>query len=220
MSYAQKKQLSGNPTVSVVMTVLVVGFLFYVLVSGLAFNVIKKEAQNLKTFNVEQPPPPPEKPPPPPKEVPNVPPPPVTPPSIIQPPIQQAPIVTQTTPYIPPTPPPITPPAPPQPPPPPHTVQHAQSARGNLLSLFSADDYPESALSAGAQGTTTVRFEIGTTGRITSCSVISSSGNSALDAATCRVLQSRARFTPAKDSNGNPTTDSMTQSVKWVLPSE
>jgi protein TonB len=217
MSYAQRKQLSGNRTAAIVIAAVLQFVLGYALVTGLAFNVIKKEVQNLKTFNVEQPPPPPEKPPPPPKDMPKVPPPPVTPPSIVQPPqLAPPPIQTVTTPVIPPRAPVIAPPAPPPPPAPVKTV-HAQSATGDLMGLFRPDDYPEAAAEANVTGSTTVSLEIGTNGRVSSCSVISSSGNRSLDSASCRVLQSRARFTPARDSNGNPTTDTKTQTVTWRL---
>ena len=217
MSYAQKKQLSGNRTAAIVIAAVLQFVLGYALVTGLAFNVIKKEVQNLKTFNVEQPPPPPEKPPPPPKDMPKVPPPPVTPPSIVTPPIQPPPTITTTvTPNLPP-PMPIRPPAPPPPPAPVHTVQHAQSATGDLQGLFRSDDYPEAAAEANVTGSTTVSLTIGTNGRVTGCSVVSSSGNRSLDEASCRVIQSRARFTAARDSNGNPTTDTKTQTITWRL---
>jgi protein TonB len=52
---------------------------------------------------------------------------------------------------------------------------------------------------------------------VTNCSVTSSSGSSALDAATCRLLTSRARFTPARDSSGNPTTDTVSARIVWRI---
>ena len=45
MSYAQRKQLSGNPTLSIIFTVIVVGGLMYAIVTGLAYNVVKKTVQ-------------------------------------------------------------------------------------------------------------------------------------------------------------------------------
>jgi len=148
MSYAQRKQLSGNPTMAIVMTVAVVGSLMYAIVTGLAYNVIKKTVQDLKTFNVEEKPPPPEPPPPPPKDMPKVPPPPVQPPPLVRvntpPPPTIAVVTAPPPPYIPPV-----APAPPQPPPPPRKVQSATSAKGDLRTLFSADDYPAAAQSAG-----------------------------------------------------------------------
>jgi protein TonB len=216
MSYAQRKQLSGNPILSSILTVLVVGGLLYTIVTGLAYNVIKKTAQDLKAFNVDEPPPPPDQPPPPPpKNVPQVPPPPVAMKPIVQTNLAPAPQIV-TTPV--PQPAPIHIQAPPAPPPPPAAkVTKAQSAKGNLQGLFSGDDYPEDALRNEETGRTTVSLSIGTTGRVTGCSVISSSGSRSLDSATCRILTSRARFNPAKLSNGEPTTDTYTQTIVWQL---
>src|SRR5215212_4461283 len=114
MSYAQKKEISGNRTLAIIFVVVIQFALGYAIVTGLAYNVIKKASENLKTFEVEETPPPPEKPPPPPKDMPKVPPPPMTPPPLVRmesppPPIQT---VTQVTP------PPYIPPVAPAPPPP------------------------------------------------------------------------------------------------------
>ena len=49
MSYAQRKDLSGNRTISIIFTAVVVGGLMYAIVTGLAYNVIKKSVQDLKT---------------------------------------------------------------------------------------------------------------------------------------------------------------------------
>jgi protein TonB len=68
MSYAQRKELSGNRTVSWVMTAVVFSGLMYAIVTGLAYDVIKKSASDLKMFDVTEKPPPPQKPPPPPKD--------------------------------------------------------------------------------------------------------------------------------------------------------
>ena len=45
MSYAQKKELSGNRTMSIIFTAIVVGGLMYAIVTGLAYNVVKKAAE-------------------------------------------------------------------------------------------------------------------------------------------------------------------------------
>jgi len=219
MSYAQRKQLSGNPALSIFLTVAVVGSLLYAIVTGLAYDVVKKAAENLKVIDVEQKPPPPQQPPPPPKDMPKVPPPPVTPPPLVQ--VNTPPPPTIQTVTAPPTPPVYIPPvapSPPPPPPPPRKVQSAQSAKGDLRSLFSADDYPASAQAAGAEGTVRAELTVGPDGRVEACNITQSSGNSALDSTTCNILRRRAKFTPARDSNGNPTTDTVpTPPIRWQL---
>jgi protein TonB len=221
MSYAQRKQLSGNRGVSIFLTIAVVGSLLYAIITGLAYDVIKKTAENLKVVDVEQqPPPPPKQPPPPPKDMPKVPPPPVTPPPLVQ--VNTPPPPTIQTVTAPPTPPVIppvvaAPPPPPPPPPPPHKVESAR-AQGSLIGLFSDEDYPASAQAAGAEGTAQAELTVGPDGRVVSCNLIRSTGNSALDSATCNILRRRAKFTPARDSNGNPTTDTVTSPpITWRL---
>ena len=219
MSYAQRKELSGNRTLAIIMVVVLQFALGYAIITGLAYNVIKKAAEDLKTFDVEEEPPPPEQPPPPPKDMPDVPPPPTMPPSIVQTIAPPSPIVMQVSP----TPPVIAPvaPAPPAPPPPPRKTVSATSAKGDLRTLFSADDYPASAQAAGAEGTARASLTIGTDGRVVSCNITQSTGNGALDSATCNILRRRAKFVPARDSNGNPTTDTVaTPSIVWRLEGE
>jgi protein TonB len=207
MSYAQRKQLSGNPVVAWTLTIALVGGLLYAIVTGLAYSVVKKGIENLKVVDVEdKPPPPPKEPPPPPKDMPKVPPPPVTPPPLVR--MEAPPPPIQT----------ITAPPPQTPPPPPRKVQSAQSAKGDLRTLFTPDDYPASAQSAGAEGTSQAEITIGTDGRVVGCNIVRSSGNTALDQTTCNILRRRAKFTPARDSNGNPTTDSITTPpITWRL---
>jgi len=218
MSYAQKKELSGNRAMSIFFTAAVVGGLMYAIVTGLAYNVIKKSVQDLKTFDVEEQPPPPEEPPPPPKDMPKVPPPPVTPPPLVRVNTTPPPIQVVEAPTPPPIPPVAVAPPPPAPPPPPRKVQSAQSARGDLRSLFSADDYPAAAQAAEAQGTAQATLTISPTGQVVGCNLIRSTGNGALDSATCNILRRRAKFTPARDSNGNATTDTITTPpIVWRL---
>jgi protein TonB len=99
-------------------------------------------------------------------------------------------------------------------------VSQAAKAKGNLPSLFSNDDYPQSAIRNEEQGTTAVRLTIGTDGRVSDCSVTQSSGSTSLDSTTCSILRRRARFTPAKDQAGNPISDTTSTRIRWVLPEE
>jgi protein TonB len=216
MSYARKRELSGNRGLSIFFTVAIVGGLMYAIVTGLAYNVVKKAAEDLKTFDVEEQPPPPEEPPPPPKDMPKVPPPPTIPPPLVRMEAPPPPIAVVEAPHPPPIPPVAI--APPPPPLPPRKVVSAQSAKGDLRSLFSADDYPASAQSSGAEGTVRASLTIGPDGRVTACNVTQSSGNGSLDSATCNILRRRAKFTPARDSNGNATSDTIqTPSIVWRL---
>src|SRR5437870_9122181 len=186
MAYAQRKQMSSNRTAAIIIVALIHLVLGYAIVTGLAYNVMKKAAQDLKTFDVEEQPPPPEKPPPPPKDMPKVPPPPMLPPSVV--PIQIAPptIQTVTTPNIPPVAPPVMAPPRPAPPPAPRQTQ-PKSVVGDLQGLIGGDDYPPSAMDNNEQGVTRVALTVGPSGRVVGCSVTGSSGSRALDQASCRL---------------------------------
>jgi protein TonB len=61
---------------------------------------------------------------------------------------------------------------------------------------------------------------VGTDGRVADCSITRSSGSPDLDEATCSNIRRRARFEPAKDGNGQPTTGSYASSVRWVIPKD
>jgi protein TonB len=108
---------------------------------------------------------------------------------------------------------------PPQPPPPPPPPKFEPArARANLGSYVSNADYPDTAIRNEEQGTTRFRLLVGSDGRVTDCAVTGTSGSSSLDAATCRLMKARARFTPARDSSGRPTTDNVASTIRWVLP--
>lgn len=224
MAYADQKMSGGKITALVIVAVLH-ALLGYALVTGLAMSVVKKATEKLNTFDVEEPPPPPppEEPPPPPPDLPDVQPPPVvSPPPIVRPPVA-APVIINTVPVAPPAAPvvpiaaPPAPPAPPAAPPAPRVSQRA-APRGNPGQYFGSDNYPPAAIRAGAQGRVVASLTIGTDGRVSDCTVTSSSGNSDLDNTTCRIARSRVRFTPARDDNGNPIASNYTLPVRWQLP--
>lgn len=219
--------MSSNRTVSIIVVALLHVVLGYALISGFAVQAVKEAVEDLQTFDVqeEEPPPPPEETPPP-ENVPESAPPVVSPPPLVRTNIPPPPAVTTTdvappsapiTPTAPTAPP--APPAPPPAPPPPRTVEPAK-ARANLASYITNDDYPQDAIRNEQQGVTGFRLDVGPDGRVSNCTVTSSSGSSSLDSTTCRLLRSRARFTPATDSNGNRTSDSVSGRIRWQLPDE
>lgn len=110
------------------------------------------------------------------------------------------------------------PPAPPPPPPPPRSGRMEPArARANLASLISNEDYPGEALRNDEQGTVGFRLHVGPDGRVAGCDVTSSSGSASLDSTTCRILTARARFSPARDRRGRPTTDTVSARIVWRI---
>lgn len=83
---------------------------------------------------------------------------------------------------------------------------------------FGNDDYPNDALRAGESGITRVRVTVSADGRATDCAVTGSSGSYSLDQAACRLVKSRSRFAPAKDTAGKTVEQSITLPITWRLP--
>lgn len=224
MAYADR-DTSGSRTIAIFVVAIIIAAVGYAFVTGLAMDFAKKVNKNLNVFDVAPPPPPPPPevpPPPPPPDQHLQPPPVVSPPPIVQTNIRP-PVVINTVPTPPPVyiqtptaPPPSAPAAPPAPP----RVSQAAGLKGNVGSYFSTDSYPPEAIRAQAQGRVVARLSVGTDGRVSDCTVTSSSGNDSLDSTTCRIAKSRVRFTPAKDDSGSPIASSYTLPVKWVLPAE
>lgn len=102
---------------------------------------------------------------------------------------------------------------------PPTAQQNVQAngARGDLVALFTPDDYPLDALRNGEQGVVLARLEIDARGRVSDCTVENSSGYESLDRATCSILTKRARFLPAHDANGRAVGSSYEQRISWRL---
>ena len=203
MSYADQ-QMSSNRITALIIVALIHDVVGYLLVTGLAYegfkNVMKKvQAVEIKDDKPKPPPPPP----PPPKAPP--------PQQIVAPPPAIA----------------LAPPeAPRAPPPPPAYVAPVHVApaytpkapvpKGNPGDWVGQDDYPPRALREMRGGVTGFRLTVGPDGRATSCEVTSSSGTPELDQATCNYAPRRARFSPATDGDGKPTTGSYSGRVRWV----
>ncbi len=216
MAYADQ-QMSGNRIAAFIIVAILHVILVYALVTGLAYDVVKKAMQRVTTVDIKEEVKKEELPPP--KKL-DLPPP---PPAIAPPPKMTitAPVQTITTvTEAPPTPPPPPALAPPAAPPPPRFSPTKATPRGNPGSWANSNDYPSRALREEREGVTRFRVTVGADGKITGCSVTGSSGHADLDEATCSLVSRRGRFNPAKDGEGQPTTDSWSSAVRWQIPKD
>lgn len=215
MAYADQS-MSSRKVVAIGLVALLHAVLGYAFVTGLAFNVVKKVAQDLKTFDVaEEPPPPEEAPPPPPPEQKIEPPPMVAPPPIVSVPVTIAPPIQTVTEAPRPV---ITPTAPPAPPAP--KLATKAQPRGNSSLWVTTEDYPSRALREEREGVSAVAWDITTDGRVANCRVTSSSGSPDLDQAACANITRRGRYKPAVDDAGNPIASSDSRRVRWQMPKD
>lgn len=221
MAYADQDGMSTNRLVSIIIVILLHVFLGYALVTGLAYDAVVSIKEKMTVVDVkEEEPPEEEEPPPEPEkqiEPPVVSPPPlvrtVTPPpqiTTVQIPPPAAPIVPTAA--------PPAPAAPPPPPPPPVAKRPNPIPKGNPGNWANTNDYPSRALQQEREGTTGFRVTVGANGRVTDCQISSSSGHPDLDQATCTNVTRRARFDPALDGSGNPTTGTYSNRVRWQIP--
>jgi periplasmic protein TonB len=217
MSYADQ-QVSGNRVAAFIIVALLHVLLGYALVSGLAFEGMKQLVKKVTTVDIKKDEP--KKEPPPPPKAKAAPPPIVAPPPRINVNVTPPPVTTVATPPPPaPIMPVLAPPAPVAPPPPRFQPKSA-APKGNPANWATTNDYPSRALREDRAGTTGFRVTVGPDGRVTSCSVTSSSGHPDLDEATCSNVTRRARFTPASDGEGQPTSGSYSNRIRWVIPTD
>lgn len=218
MAYADQ-QMSGSKIAAIIIVALIHIALGYALITGLAISAVKEVVQRVTTVDIDEPEPEPEEELPPPPEPENVPPPPpVAPPPPIN--IAPAPPPIQTQARIPPPAPPalvVPPPAPPAPPPPPSQARGASPDNQRRWAARIQENYPSRAVRSEIEGNVGVRVTIGPDGRVSGCSVTASSGESILDEAACDGMSRYARFNPALDAAGNPTTGSYSTTIVYRL---
>ena len=214
MAYADQG-MSSNRVVAIVIVVLIHLALGYTLVTGLAYSATQKIIERVTTIDIEEPEPEPEElpPPPPPEEV--MPPPPVAPPPPINVATTPPQIQTVTTP---PPPAPVIPiAAPPPAPPPPSQARGVRPDGQNRWAARIQQNYPSRAVRDGTEGTVGVSVTVGADGRVSACSVTSSSGSSILDQAACNGMERYARFDPALNDAGNPISASWSTRIVYRL---
>jgi protein TonB len=214
--------MSGNKITSFIIVALLHVVVGYALISGLAYEGAARLIKKVTTVDIKKDEPKKKvEPPPKPKAAP---PPIVAPPPRINVNVTPPPVTTVVTPPpAAPVTPIIAPPAPvvaPQAPPPPRIQPKGAQPRGNPGSWATSNDYPSRALREDREGTTGFRVTVGPDGRVTSCSVTSSSGSPDLDETACSLITRRARFTPATDGEGQPTTGSYSNRVRWQIPKD
>lgn len=215
MAYADQ-EMSGNRIASFVVVALLHVLVGYALVTGLAYEAVQQVVKKVTTVDIKKDEPKKEPPPPPKKAA--APPPIVAPPPKINVNVTPPPVQTVVTP--PPAAPVVPIIAPPAPVPAPRVQPKQPTPKGNPANWATTNDYPTRALREEREGTTSFRVTVGPDGRVTGCSVTSSSGSPDLDDATCANVTRRARFNPATDGEGQPTSGSYSNRVRWVIPKD
>ena len=210
--YAQRQRNPRKHLTSIALVVLLHVLLLWALQSGLAQKVVKitevKVVAMLLSENVPPPPAPPQTPPPPPKTPP--------PPAAAPLPVPTSTTPASTVPVAPPSPAPAVaaPPAPPAPAAPP-----APSIRTGATIQAGAScakpDYPSASRRLEEEGTVTLKFLIGTDGRVLQAEIEKSSGFNRLDEAARNAL-AKCQFRPGT-VDGKPEQSWASMKYTWRL---
>jgi len=78
-------------------------------------------------------------------------------------------------------------------------------------------DYPAKAWLEGAEGTVGYQINVDAEGKATRCFVDSSSGEPALDKATCAILMARAQFEPRRNEQGEAVAGIYKRGHRWRI---
>ena len=82
-----------------------------------------------------------------------------------------------------------------------------------VQTVASPYDYPRGAKGRGVVG---MNVLIDEQGHAVDCQITQSGGSARLDAATCGLIKRRARFSPARDRNGNPALGRVEVQLDWA----
>ncbi len=99
----------------------------------------------------------------------------------------------------------------------PAAAQTSPVPAGALASYMTADDYPIEAMRNGEQGIVAFRLQVGADGTVSACSITQSSGSATLDSTSCRIMTERARFTPARNAQGDPVAGTFDSRIRWTM---
>ncbi len=213
MAYADQS-MSGNRITALIIVAIIHVVVGYALVSGLAYEGARQIIKKVTTVDIKEEEKKPEEPPPPPPKN-------IAPPPIVAPPVRiDVNVAPPSVPVVPVAPPPvivpvIVPPA--APPPPPSQARGAKPKNQASWAARIQDNYPSDALRMEKEGRVGVRVTIGPDGRVTSCTVSGPSGTPSLDRAACDGMQRYARYDPALDDAGNPTSGSASTAIVYRL---
>lgn len=95
-------------------------------------------------------------------------------------------------------------------------VKGPRQIRGKL----SYADMPDGLLQEGQEASVGVIYTVEIDGRVSQCRADQPSGYAVLDALTCRLIEQRFRFRPARDRAGDPVPSKITERHYWFVRPE
>ncbi len=87
-----------------------------------------------------------------------------------------------------------------------------------LTAYFKTEDYPTVAVLGNVSGKVEMMTLVDEGGKVQSCMVIATSGYASLDAQSCAIITTRAKFAPALGLDGKPAKSGTMNRIRWVMP--
>ncbi|WP_271439099.1 TonB family protein [Pontixanthobacter luteolus] len=94
----------------------------------------------------------------------------------------------------------------------------AAAPKNNPGDWVSQSDYRSSWVRKEFDGLARFKLTVSASGKVENCQITGSTGHNVLDQATCKLVQRRARFEPARNSSGKKVSGTYTNAVRWQLP--
>ena len=91
------------------------------------------------------------------------------------------------------------------------------ASRPRTGSTIQRADYPRESIRLGEEGVVIVNVYVTAEGTVGDVQLISSSGHKRLDEASLKMIRERFRYTPARDTNGNPIAAWTQARLSWEL---
>ena len=97
----------------------------------------------------------------------------------------------------------------------------SKTAKGDVRTIFSPDDYPSEAIARMQGGTTQFQLMVDEKGAVAGCDVVRQSGVPILDVMSCQVIKERAKFSHAMDAHGKAIRSVVTTPpIVWKITDE
>ena len=90
-------------------------------------------------------------------------------------------------------------------------ARYARYIRGGI----SDRDWPDGDFAPGRKYVVGLRFTVMPNGRVRNCQVTRTSGSAVLDRTTCRLLETRMRYEPARNAEGRPVPQVIPGTHDW-----
>lgn len=97
------------------------------------------------------------------------------------------------------------------------TIQERPTPAESPANWLRPGDYPPAAEREGREGVVAALLNITADGQVAGCSILMGSGSADLDAGSCQIYLKRARYNPARATDGKAVASPLLQRSRWQI---